>query len=88
MEAAPLTLVYFAIGFGCFYWTKNIVTAVGSLLGISMLLAGIVAVVTQGWGLVVILLYPHIWFPALIVGGALGWTVRWLFEPTVKEKSE
>jgi hypothetical protein len=88
MESAPLLVVFFAVGFGCFYWINNIIKAVGSLFGISIVLSGILGIVTQGWGIVVLLLYPQVWIPALVLGAVLGWFVRWMFEAEAKEKSQ
>jgi hypothetical protein len=88
MDSGPLVVIFFAVGFGCVYWTSNIVTAVCWLLGISIVLAGIAGIATQGWGIVVLLLYPHVWLPALMIGAVLGWAFRWISEPKVKEKSE
>jgi hypothetical protein len=84
MESAPLMLVFFAIGFGCFYWTNNIFTAISSLFGVSIVLAGILGIVTQGWGIVVLLFYPHVWIAAVLFGAGLGW----IFRRVAKEKSQ
>jgi ABC-type cobalamin transport system permease subunit len=88
MEPFPFILVFFAIGFGCFYWTNNIVTAVSSLFGVSIVLAGILGVVTQGWGIVVLLFYPYALLAALISGAVAGWIVRRIVRPEAKEKSK
>jgi hypothetical protein len=88
METGPLLIVFFAIGFGCFFWTNNIINAFIALFCTLIVLAVILAVVTQGWGIVVLLFYPHIWIPAFIFGAVIGWIFRWISEPQVKEKSE
>ncbi len=83
-----LLVVFLAIGFGCFYWTKNIFASIISLFGILIVFGCILAVVTQGWGIVALIYYPHIWLPALIGGAVLGWIVRRNLGTGAKEKSQ
>jgi ABC-type sugar transport system permease subunit len=58
------------------------------LIGILVVLAGILGVITQGWAIVVLMFYPHVWIPVVILGAVLGWIFRRNFGPEPKEKSE